>query len=90
MKIWKFPLMMVDDQSIAVPSGARPLYVGLDPVGDPCVWALVDPAAPTHGRRVRIVGTGHPIDGEFTGTAIQPYVGTFVQGPFVWHVFMEA
>ncbi len=56
------------------------VHVGLDPNCNPCVWLLVDPDAPTVARRFTLVGTGDSV-----ADAAHP-VGSFVDGPFVWHV----
>ena len=60
--------------------------VGLDPLGQQCIWALVD----TRGYGsidYQIYGTGHPINTDWHDR--DNYVGTFNDGPFVWHLFAE-
>ncbi len=46
-------------------------------------WFVVDPDADLLSRRFLLRGTGHPLDLEATGR----FVGTVLDGPFVWHVF---
>lgn len=85
--IYKFPLIISDDvQFIEMPGPDKVLHVGLDPSGLPCVWAQVNPGHTRVQVRVRVFGTGHalPNDPVF---ATDRHAGSFVQGPFVWHVF---
>ena len=49
MKIFKYGLAVRDDVRIALPRGARILCVQVQDVR-PCLWALVDPEAPTCER----------------------------------------
>lgn len=77
--IWKYPLER--DTRIEMPEGARVVRFDVDPSGQVCVWAIVDPEIPVEPQALFIVGTGHPIPegGE--------YVDSCQQGPFVWHLF---
>lgn len=84
--VWKFPFDVTDDISIEMPAGAEVLHVEAQ-AGQPCIWALVDPAAKKVERRFRLAGTGHPI-------AIRPrsqfdHVGSFFMaaGALVFHLF---
>lgn len=90
--IWKYPIDIESEQHIRVQADFTPLHVGIDPTGTPCVWGLVDPGNPeaTVSFRVLIFGTGHPITGPEEGNFDDEpkYLGSFVQGPFVWHVFV--
>lgn len=86
--IHKYPLTG-GTQIIQAPLLAKPLYVGLDPIGTPCVWALVDTSMPLAGMIVLLTGTGSPLP---EGAAEiddldKKYVGTILQGLYVWHVF---
>lgn len=84
--IWKFPI--TDETRLVMPVGARPLKLAIQ-AGVPCLWALVDPTAPLEERHVRVYGTGHFIeDDDFIGDAI--YAGSFLDGLFVFHVFLAA
>lgn len=69
---------------IVMPQGAFPLAVQ-DQKGQPCLWALVDPATEYTVTRVfYIVGTGMDVPDE-----AERYVGTWQSGPFVFHLFAE-
>lgn len=83
--IYKFPLLA---NLISRPLTDRVLYkvlhVGFDPGGKPCVWAEVVPSVQSaYDTYVRIVGTGEEVP---LGT---DHIGTYTEGPFVWHVYME-
>ena len=85
-RVYKYPLEVVDRQTIEHPRGARLLCVQMQGDG-PCLWALVNPDNPPVETTFRIVGTGHPIeDADDLG-----YVGTFqmMGGGLVFHVFKE-
>lgn len=81
--IWKYPIQITDVQQIKFPGNTRPLYAGLDPSGIPCIWCQVDDQAVGRIEDVYVVGTGNPIP-----SAASLYIGSFVQGPFVWHVYV--
>jgi len=83
--IWKFPLEVTDHQSVVMPQGAHALSVGLDPQGQLCLWALVDPELDLLPLEVVIVGTGHR---SYLIEHLR-FLGSVVQGSFVWHVFVE-
>ena len=82
MTIWKFPFAICKLIEIEMPQDARILHVECQQV-TPCIWALVDPDAPKVARRFRLLGTGHHAIREDLGC----HLGTFQQGPFVWHIF---
>ncbi len=84
--IYKYPLDITDTQTIDCPKGSVPLHVGLDPSGNPCLWAQVDTSKSLGELTVYIVGTGHPLP-----SARTPYkhLGSLTHGLFVWHVFVE-
>ena len=80
MVIWKYPLVLKDEQKIQMPLVAWPLCVQMQN-GQPMLWMKVDPTSESVESTIYIVGTGHPVpDG-------RSYVGTFQVPPFVWHVF---
>lgn len=80
--IYKYPLAVTSKQTIQVPVRSIPRHVGLDPDGVPCLWLQVLADNDTTDLVVYIVGTGRPIPTEATR-----FLGTFVQGLFVWHVY---
>jgi hypothetical protein len=81
--IWKWTLK--PQTVIDMPDGAQVLTVQMQH-GEPQLWALVDPVAPTVKRVFNIYGTGHSM-GDRTGS----YIGTFQMdgGSLVFHVFEQ-
>jgi len=82
MKIWKFPL---NEERIKMPIGSWPLSVGLDPSGVPCIWCAVDDQEPGRWYRVIIAVTG----GNTPNLDSVRFVGSFVHGDFVGHVYFD-
>jgi hypothetical protein len=80
--IWKYPVPLTDTFTLNMPREATPLHVDTQR-GDPCLWVLADTTAPNEERRFHLVGTGQEVPRDTF------YVGTFQQGPFVWHVWEE-
>lgn len=85
-KIFKYSLVGENVQDLALPRGAR-IIAAQTQYGGVCLWAIVEPDAPTEYRRVVVIQTGHPLPdniADFThvGTV---QVGT---GPLVVHVFV--
>jgi hypothetical protein len=81
--IFKYPLIVMDEQRVSLPGGARPLSVQTQQ-GVLCLWALVIPGEAEESWRIRIYGTGREVD--------EPglrYLGTAQQHHCVWHVFGE-
>jgi hypothetical protein len=93
--VWKYPLELGRAQRLLMPRDAVPLAVQMQ--GDvPTLWAMVDPTQPLAGRLFIIFGTGHNInlppgckDVRTASIFGLQYIGTFQQGPYVWHVFEE-
>lgn len=85
LTIYKYELRVIDEQSIAMPVGAKILCVQLQH-GSPYLWALVD--ADSHVIEFRTIythGTGNPID----PVDCKSYIGTYqlqTRG-LVFHVF---
>ena len=81
-KVFKYLVRAVDRVTLEMPKGAKLLSFQCQN-DQLCLWALVDPKAPTETRSFRVVGTGHPIEepGEFVGTA------QMRGGLLVWHLF---
>lgn len=80
MKVFKYPLPIVDRQQLHLPRGAEIVHVG-EQYGQVQLWALVDPAAPPEPVELCIAGTGRdwPDGYRYIGT-VQPSYG------LVWHV----
>lgn len=84
--IWKFPFPIEDEITLTMPEGARVLAVQMQG-NTPCLWALVDPDAPTKPCRFRLFGTGHPVP-----EGLGNFIGTFqmMGGGLIWHLFEAA
>lgn len=82
-KIYKFTLEINHEQEIEIPDDGEILSVQMQH-GEPQIWVLVNPENFTVKRRFRIFGTGHDVTGELK------FIGTFQNGPFVWHLFEVA
>ena len=77
--IWKYKL---NDEDIYVPRNSKVLCVKLQ-YGVPCVWILIDAYDESLNLlQFRVVET----EEEFDNTDIE-YVGTYEEGPSIWHVF---
>lgn len=81
-QIWKFTLALQESQTVPMPKGARILTVQMQG-RYPCLWAVVDPGMEREARVFQIIGTGHPTE----EAAFKNYVGTWQDGPMVWHLF---
>jgi len=81
--IYKYPIQITDIQQVEIPLMSKIIHAGLDPKGVPCVWAAVDPESELIPVKILVVGTGNPLRSHF-----DRHVGSFIQGPFVWHVFI--
>lgn len=69
------------DAWIPLPSGYKPVLVGLDRNRTACVWIEHDQSQPPVNSHWVVVGTGWGIpDG-------MQHVGSFVTDGFVWHVY---
>ena len=83
MVIWKYPLRL-GEQTLQVPEGAEALTAQMQG-GRLTLWAKVNPEAEIGGRRVDVVGTGHP----HPHIERWAYLASVQQDVFVWHVFVE-
>jgi len=80
--IYKYPIQITDRQIIELPNHSKIVHVGLDPEGNPCLWAEVDTDEYGFLELILfVVGTGRPTPPATT------HLGSFVQGSFVWHVY---
>ena len=82
--IYKYPLVIDDEQTIDLPFEAKVIHVGYDPAGTLCVWAEVNPNNPPQPHVFYVRGTGHP----FTGQEGQ-HIGSVVDSLnfLVWHIY---
>lgn len=82
MRIYKYEL---DRENIVnlikMPQGAKVLCFKMQ--GNvPCIWAMVDIVQASVERKFAVVGTGWDFD-----PAGLEYVGTVIDGIYVWHLF---
>jgi hypothetical protein len=82
--IWKFAFKITDQVNFHMPAGAEILTVQMQ-IGEPCLWALVDPEAERETRTIFIRGTGHPAD------RLGRYISTFQVdgGALIFHAFEQ-
>lgn len=89
--IWKFPIPIDTEDgvygsfTIEMPFGAKILHAGIDPQHQACVWAEVIPNNTPEPKPFHVVGTGKDIS-----YWSDEYIGSFVQGRYVWHLYKEA
>lgn len=84
MEIWKYVLTITNTQQLQLPKGAQFISVA-NQNGNLCVWAMVNPAAPTEERCIEIIGTGYYVAG---GDGLnRRFIGTALVGLGVCHVF---
>lgn len=73
-------------EGVRLPRGAQIIAVqmqrGLASIFAPQLWAVVDTDEPMEWRDIVVRGTGYAIDGE-----VGRHLGTFQDGPYVFHVF---
>jgi len=79
-QIWKYKLDAVHNE-IQIPSDGKVLAVQTQNE-IPHIWVLVNSDNEMQTRTFTVVGTGHSFD-----DTNKKYVGTFQDGPFVWHLF---
>lgn len=91
--IYKYPLNMVENQTLMLPRGAEILKVALSKTVEPDIWlwAKIYPDNPeTLAVEVKIVGTGHPIPdnaGGYFDTIFYPRA--LGAADFVFHLFFK-
>ena len=88
--IHKFPLMITDVQTIDLPNGSIILDAQFQDE-QLCLWAWLDTTASysTEAKKIRIIGTGHPIDNAFSLRHISTVQQKIGVSNLVWHVFVE-
>lgn len=80
--IYKYPIKITYHQTIDMPDGAKIIHTGVDPIGQACLWAEVQPANPAIPRSILVVGTGSLLP-------VGNHLGSFTQGPYVCHVYEQ-
>lgn len=82
--VWKYPLTSSSGKMM-IPHGVEIIRVDKDWQGVVCVWAIVDSENVSKNEdQIFIIGTGSEIPER------SRYIGTFAEGPFVWHVFIQS
>ena len=84
MRIWKFPLEVVDLQELSLPPKSKLLTVQMQ-YGKPCLWALVNEENTAKElRKIAIYGTDDPLPDN-----LGEYIATFQMhgDDLVFHVF---
>ena len=84
-KVYKYKLIITDEQTVLLPKGAKPLCVKLQ-YGYPYLWALVNPNEEyVESRDVRCAATGHHIEDGY-----ETYLGTVMsEDNLVLHFFIR-
>lgn len=85
-RVFKYPLLTSDKQSINLPLGYQILKVDTQDEM-PHIWVLVDDTAPMTDTIIRTHGTGHEI---YEPDNLQ-YIGSYqlLRGRLVFHVFED-
>ena len=86
MRIYKYELGNLGENKVEMPQGAQVLSAKIDPKGDVCIWAIVNPELENELRTFFVAGTGWELSDAFSGKPIDFY-GTVIQEPYVWHIF---
>ena len=82
--IHKFPIRTTDKQ-IITGQFHEITHAGLDPNGSLCVWAEIDLDQQEHHLTIFVIGTGNTMP-----DYPMRHIGSVVQGPFVWHVYVAS
>lgn len=80
--IWAFPLSIVDQQQIVLPTDYTILSVQMQD-GQPRLWALVDPLASTTSIVIDCPKAGHPI------ASVGTFIGAIQYNSLVYHFFIR-
>lgn len=83
--IHKFPVKLAEKQVIAMPRNADILCMQIQ-YGTPHIWAAVEDTEPFEERVFYLSGTGHELPRD---AGPSEYVGTWQEGPYVWHLFAK-
>lgn len=79
MEVWKYPLN-AGETLITAPGPAEPLWAGLDPQGNPCVWLKVISSAPVQELSFLAVTDRQRLNSG-------DHVSSFIHARAMWHVF---
>jgi hypothetical protein len=84
--IWKYKLLVEDEQTIAMPEGAEILTLQLQN-REPHLWVLVDPRRPFEERRFSFYGIDHQVSDNITVAG--NYIGAVQFLMSVFHLFED-
>jgi hypothetical protein len=93
MRIFKYPLSLSLEYGeraaaeVAMPVVAEVLHFDFQG-SQPALWALVDETSALYVRTFEVYPTGGEVP-EDNPDYVRRYVGTSVQGSFVWHCFQR-
>jgi hypothetical protein len=87
LTIYKYKLNQGRVNQIQMPMDASVISVGLDPMEDICIWALVETDNDMDERTFFVAGTGWDITEDLLEFTEISSLGTVRQGPFMWHIF---
>ena len=73
--------------NIEMPRGAKILSIGEDPLKDLCIWAQIDTKEEMVNRKILCWGTGWPLEDALAEFPASEFVGTVIDGPYMWHIF---
>ena len=83
-RIYKYDFIVTDVFTLDLPNIYRVVLV--ETQGNiPCVWIELDTEEVVEPRTFFLFGTGHAI----YSLPLKEHVGSFQQGPFVWHLYQE-
>ena len=86
--IYKYPIEPnIEKIELNIPGGGPILSAGLDPMGVPCIWSIVNTDEPDEVVTFYCVGTGWPLDWIMEEQNNLKFVDTIKQGIYVWHIF---
>jgi hypothetical protein len=83
--VHKYELEIRETFDIYPRAGFKPIHVGLDPQGQPCMWAEVDIRKPSVCTRLCIIGTGIE-----KPEHAREHIGSFVKGSYVGHLYQTS
>lgn len=81
--IYKYPLLIKDEQELFLPIGANIIHVNVDPREQLITaWVIVETERPLEGRTIKCYGTGHILP-----ESSETHLGTVMYAKGVWHYF---
>ena len=80
--IYKYRLPEFGECELEIPGDFQRYKVGIDPAGNPCIWAIVDTDKPEETAKFYVGYTGHELP-KFVDT----WIGSFAANGLMLHVF---